>query len=250
MTKQVFLSFSLSDIILCDATYKYLNEHNYSCWRFLEQNRVGDRWLNKIRTSISSSAAVVSLVSPQYLTSEICRAEFELALELGIPIFPLRCGELKIDGIPHQWRSLVFQELRAEYDIPSLDALFAAMLAAGVPPRTPTAAMTVYRPNKFQGGANDFSIIYDGKLLGILRNGETYECEVDAGEHVLRVEYSTYHPPVNIRDSGSIAEGQSPDFTFHFVAGKSYLFEAGYVGGLEGFFSGWFGPSKLYFQQQ
>jgi hypothetical protein len=250
MTNHVFLSFSSSDILLCDATYKYLTERDFNCWRYLEQNRVGDHWRSKVRTSISSSAAVVSLVSPQYLTSEICRAEFELALELGIPTFPLRCGGLGVDDIPDQWRHLVFQELRAEYDIPSLEALFAAMRATGVTPYTPTAAMRVYRPKKSFGKANDFSVVCDGRLLGTLQNGETCEWKVDTGEHVLRVEYSIYHPPVTIRDSGGTAEGRSPDVPFHFVAGNSYFFEAGYVGGLGGFFSGWSGPSKLYFQQR
>jgi TIR domain len=244
MATQVFLSFASQDRILCDATYEYLKDRNIICWRFLNENQVGDDWLSKVRASIVSSSAMVALVSPNYIESDVCCAEYEMAISHNIPIFPLRCRGLTLNDIPDRWRRLVFEELRAEYDVPSLEKLYKALITGVVSPLIPTARMKIYRSHKFSGSANPFCVVCDGVAIGELSDGDVFDTELPAGDHILKVKYNIDHG--SSRGGSGYVEGLSQEVAFHFVATKTYIFDAGYVGGLEGFISGFWGPSKLY----
>lgn len=72
----------------------------------------GQRWQEELRKAGERCAAVVVLVSPNWLASDWCRTEFLLAAQLGKLIFPVIISPVAFDALP--------LELKAHYQMVDL----------------------------------------------------------------------------------------------------------------------------------
>lgn len=72
----------------------------------------GQRWQEELRKAGERCAAVVVLVSPNWLASDWCRTEFLLAAQLGKLIFPVIISPVPFDALP--------LELKAHYQMVDL----------------------------------------------------------------------------------------------------------------------------------
>jgi len=245
--KHVFLSYSSKNADLCDAVYKYLWERDVHCWRFDYRNEVGDNWLKEINNAISRSSAIVAIVSPSYIASDMCCMEFNNALKQGIKVYPMRCDGLEVAEIPSEWSHIVFQELNASSDTSNIAKLHQILKGDRVVVPVPRIMLRVTRGKTMTGQGNPFTLYCDGRELGTIGNDSWLEREIPPGEHIMQARYSIYYWHAGPRYSrDGYAKGESPEVKVSFKLGQKYEFETGYVGGWEGFLDGWRKCKKLF----
>lgn len=66
---------------------------------------LGEHWPQSIEEALSTSRAMIVVLSPEYVRSKICRRELDRASRLGIPIFPLLLSQVSAQEVPLQLES-------------------------------------------------------------------------------------------------------------------------------------------------
>ena len=61
----------------------------------LDGIRGGDDWVQKLQDAIDGCAALIAVLSLEYVHSDYCRRELKRAVNLGRPIYPILLRELK-----------------------------------------------------------------------------------------------------------------------------------------------------------
>ena len=89
---KVFISYNWNTKPLVLGTCATLATRGITYWRDEEQVRPGDVLYARIAQGISESAAVLVFLSPNYLSSENCNRELQLAAAYRKPMIVLRLG--------------------------------------------------------------------------------------------------------------------------------------------------------------
>jgi hypothetical protein len=142
-TYDVFISYSHSDINFASDLEKALSD--LTVYRDQRSIKIGDAWFADLIKAIYSSRSVVVLLSPEYVSSPMCRAELFHALgrdpdgnaKIILPVL-LRAAQLPdalrliqyLDATKGQTRADILQALRS--------AVTGGLAAAG-PPEVPPA---------------------------------------------------------------------------------------------------------------
>jgi TIR domain len=86
----LFISHSSKDDARVDALADWLRADGFTDF-FVDHQRIagGDKWPEALRASAGSCRVVVCLVTPNWLASSECFAEFEAAWYMGKRIIPL-----------------------------------------------------------------------------------------------------------------------------------------------------------------
>ncbi len=69
--------------------------------------QAGDEWRHEIEQAVNTCAAMITVVSPDYLASKYCRREMNRADDLGRPLFPVL-----LRPIPKEDRPLAIQDIQ------------------------------------------------------------------------------------------------------------------------------------------
>src|SRR6516162_7808868 len=95
-TCRVFISYARKDgAALAQELETSLKDAGFDPW--LDTRRIGEGriWTSEIEDAIKSSGVMIALMSPGSYSSEICRAEQLLALDLGVRLIPVLAAALK-----------------------------------------------------------------------------------------------------------------------------------------------------------
>ena len=98
--QHVFVSYSREDEPFVRGLERDLAEHDVTAWLDLEGIRPAADWWTRIKLAIEGAKCFVVVVSPDYLTSEVCEAELAYAGELNKRIVPLLRREINREGAP------------------------------------------------------------------------------------------------------------------------------------------------------
>lgn len=86
---QLFLSYRSLERAFAAKLAADLKNAGFALWMDSLDIRPSDDWARSIEQAIDGCAGMVAVVSPAYVTSEICRAELGRAHSAGRPIFPV-----------------------------------------------------------------------------------------------------------------------------------------------------------------
>ncbi|MFN8186253.1 MAG: TIR domain-containing protein [Gaiellales bacterium] len=89
----VFVSYAREDIDAVRRLHDALVARGMEVWVDWEGIEPSDRWLDSIREAIDGADAVVAIVSPAFLASEICALECEHASSLNKRLIPIVVAE-------------------------------------------------------------------------------------------------------------------------------------------------------------
>lgn len=102
---QLFISHSSLDNAQAIALRDWLREQGWSLFLDLDPEsgiQVGEEWRKKLHYSINECEAILLLISDNWLTSLHCLSEYQTAVFLNKPIFPLIIGKVKKQAIPKE----------------------------------------------------------------------------------------------------------------------------------------------------
>jgi TIR domain len=95
----------------------------------------GERWQDALKSAADRCQAVLLLVTPEWLASKWCLAEFLLAKQLGKRLFPVLVAQVGIDALPLEMSSSD-QAVDVVGDPQGWDRLKAGLKRAGLDPET------------------------------------------------------------------------------------------------------------------
>lgn len=104
--RRVFISYSRADRDFADRIENSLAAHRMTTWIDRKRLAGGGAWVEDIRQAIETSDALVVIISPRALASEIVRREYQYALSLKklvVPILYKRVAALPPDLADIQW---------------------------------------------------------------------------------------------------------------------------------------------------
>lgn len=102
---QLFISHSSLDNAQAIALRDWLREQGWSLFLDLDPEsgiQVGEEWRKKLHYSINECEAILLLISDNWLTSLHCLSEYQTAVFLNKPIFPLVIGKVEEQIIPQE----------------------------------------------------------------------------------------------------------------------------------------------------
>src|SRR5919201_6046666 len=95
-----FISYSRKDRQFTERLTESLTRRGKNVWVDLEDIPPTADWRAKIEAGIESAKAFVFVLSPDSISSEICRDELERAEALNKRIVPLLAHPVEPDGLP------------------------------------------------------------------------------------------------------------------------------------------------------
>src|SRR5262245_56953956 len=78
----VFLSYAIDDQVKAEEIVGALKAAGYDIHSFTSPEKWGERFTEKISSELRSCTHFVSLISPSYLASRVCQAEFQAAFAI------------------------------------------------------------------------------------------------------------------------------------------------------------------------
>jgi WD40 repeat protein len=96
----VFLSYAREDLAFVRRLTTALQARNREVWVDLANIIPSARWLEEIRTGITEADAVVFIVTPDSVASEVCRTELDYATETSKRLVPILLRETPTSGVP------------------------------------------------------------------------------------------------------------------------------------------------------
>jgi len=100
----VFLSYSRKDTAFVKALYAELSARGKDSWVDWKDIPPSAEWLQEIHAAIDSAEALVFVISPDSVRSEICRAELQFAVKRRKRLVPIVCREAS--GVPDEVAAL------------------------------------------------------------------------------------------------------------------------------------------------
>src|SRR5438874_1006558 len=129
MSADVFISHSSQDKDVADRMCAFLESRGLRCWIAPRNIKVGSDWGAGIMDGISSSRAMVLILSSRSNDSESVKDEVAQAVNRSLPIIPFKIEDVALSGFMElnlrrrQWQNAIagsmeehFQQLGAELD--------------------------------------------------------------------------------------------------------------------------------------
>jgi TIR domain len=92
---RLFISYARANRAKVEELQQVLEKAGHEAW-FDEDITAGEDWWNMILNSIERCEVFVFALSPQSTNSDACRAEFQYAIDLNRPIFPVMLAESEL----------------------------------------------------------------------------------------------------------------------------------------------------------
>src|SRR5262245_29221849 len=89
---------------------------------------VGDDWRRAIEQAVDGCAAIIAVLSPDYVASAYCRNELARADELKRPIFPVRLRPIPVQDWPIELQRTQYADFQNWLDEPNYQQQFAKLL--------------------------------------------------------------------------------------------------------------------------
>lgn len=124
---QVFISYSRVDADFVRRLHARLSGDNRNVWVDWEGIPVSAEWMAEIRSAIDAADTFVFVVSPDSLSSEICRLEFEHATQSNKRIVPIVARDVDADTAPPDLAKINWMFFRAGDDF---DRAYASLIKA------------------------------------------------------------------------------------------------------------------------
>jgi hypothetical protein len=96
----VFLSHSLRDRDWVVGLAKALSQRNFRVWSDSEVIRPGDSWVKAIDEGIRRSKSIVTVITPESVSSSFQAAELGSALALGKTLIPIVSKDTPSEELP------------------------------------------------------------------------------------------------------------------------------------------------------
>ncbi|MGH3854903.1 MAG: toll/interleukin-1 receptor domain-containing protein [Pseudonocardiaceae bacterium] len=96
----VFVSYARKDLLFVRRLTAALRARGRKVWVDLEDIIPSTRWMAEIRTAITEADAVVVVITPDSVASEVCRIELDCATEASKRLVPILARETPADGVP------------------------------------------------------------------------------------------------------------------------------------------------------
>jgi WD40 repeat protein len=96
----VFLSYAREDLPFVQRLTAALQARNRQVWVDLEEIIPSARWMEEIRTSIIEADAVVFVITPDSVVSEVCRIELDYATAASKRLVPILARETTVEDVP------------------------------------------------------------------------------------------------------------------------------------------------------
>jgi WD40 repeat protein len=109
----VFISYSRKDQAVVARLADGLKRHGKTVWVDLNDIMPSAPWMVEITTAITEAEAVLFVISPDSVNSDVCRQELGKALELNKRLVPVVIRETAIDTVPAEIAQLNFVDCRA-----------------------------------------------------------------------------------------------------------------------------------------
>ena len=107
--KHIFVSYRSLELEQALQIAEGLARNGFAVWMDrLDGILPGDNWRDKLQEAVNNSFAMVSIVSRNYLESEWCKREYQLADSLNIPIFPACIGKVETSKMPIEIDSIQY----------------------------------------------------------------------------------------------------------------------------------------------
>lgn len=114
---KVFLSYSREDRHVADRIARDLTDAGIEVW-YDANLGIGDNWPEVIFQNLQSAAAVILLLSPASIASEIVKAEWEYALRHSARILPVRIPWTGFFAdVPEELKNLQYLNLGENYEL-------------------------------------------------------------------------------------------------------------------------------------
>src|SRR5947209_18931689 len=98
MSADVFISHSSQDKDVADRMCAFLESRGLRCWIAPRNIKVGTDWGTGIMDGISSSRAMVLILSSRSNDSESVKDEVAQAVNRGMPILPFKIEDIALSG--------------------------------------------------------------------------------------------------------------------------------------------------------
>jgi WD40 repeat protein len=102
----VFLSYSREDSVFVRQLAAALQARNREVWIDLEDILPSVRWREEIRAGITEADAVVFVITPDFVASEVCRTELDYAVEVSKRLIPIHVRETARESVPAELNEL------------------------------------------------------------------------------------------------------------------------------------------------
>jgi WD40 repeat protein len=112
----LFVSYAREDQLLVRRLVDALAARGKEAWVDWEGIEPSDRWLESIREAIDEADAVVVVLSPDYVRSQVCAAELDHAAQLNKRLIPVVAADVPNEGVPETIAGLNWIFLRPEDD--------------------------------------------------------------------------------------------------------------------------------------
>jgi formylglycine-generating enzyme required for sulfatase activity len=123
----IFISYSRKDIIFARRLKEELEKRELDVWVDLEDIPPTVDWMKEIQKNIEEADNFLFIISPDSITSKVCKEELEIAAKNGKRLLPVVAHEIKWDDAPSELSKLNYIFFHESDDF---DAAFEKLLAA------------------------------------------------------------------------------------------------------------------------
>src|SRR4051812_43653880 len=85
----IFFSYRSLEMDFAIRLAADLKNAGVNVWMDRLDIKPGDDWVAALQEGVNNSAAVIAVLSPEYVSAKYCRNELSRAVRLGRPIFPI-----------------------------------------------------------------------------------------------------------------------------------------------------------------
>ena len=96
----VFVSYSRQDRTVVESIVNALRAAGEKVWVDLSDIAKSSVWMEEIRSAIANADSIVFFISPDSVTSEVCRDELNYAVELSKRLVPVVVRETLVEAVP------------------------------------------------------------------------------------------------------------------------------------------------------
>lgn len=112
----VFLSYSRRDLAFVRRLSEALKACGLDVWVDLDDIIPSSRWMDEIHANIADADAVVFVITPDSVISEVCRIELDYAIGLPKRVVPVVARETARDRVPTDLTELQWLSITEEAD--------------------------------------------------------------------------------------------------------------------------------------
>jgi WD40 repeat protein len=118
----LLISYSRRDLAFARRLTAGLEARGKDVWVDLDDIMPSAPWMDEIRVAIAEADSVVVVISPDSVTSEVCRTELQAAVDLNKRLVPVVARPTPIGDVPASLAALNFLDFSAEPSDESFEA--------------------------------------------------------------------------------------------------------------------------------